>query len=98
MGNNAINACTMCCDQHHPNAFMMQAEAARRCACTSPGDCATVCADSYCMSKPQTNTDCYDCVFPTLATDGECFQTSAAACGTNAECLNYVVCRANCVR
>jgi hypothetical protein len=93
-----VDDCMKCCDDNHPNAYTMQADATRRCVCSSPGACAMVCATSYCMSKPETMMGCYECVFPELAAGAECFQAGVDACGTNSECTGYVACRANCVR
>jgi hypothetical protein len=92
--------CMQCCDTNHPNAYMQQADATRRSICTSPGDCATPSAMSYCVSQPETATmvGCHTCAFPKLATGAECYQTGIDACGSNLACVLYVVCRANCVR
>lgn len=97
LGSDAVS-CLDCCDAHHPNGYLPQEDAARKCVCTSPGPCATQCVDSYCVSQPQTRVDCYTCVFSTLVVGGTCFDATISACGTDQECLGYVVCRANCVR
>jgi hypothetical protein len=90
------SACMSCCDTNHAGAFAIQAEQTRACACTSPGTCAAICSDSYCMSQPQTVRNCYSCVFPLLRLTGACFGVSLKACGSDTDCATYVRCRANC--
>lgn len=90
------SACMTCCDTNHPGAYAVQAEQTRACACTTPGTCASICSDSYCMSQPQTVRDCYSCVFPLLRLSGSCFRVALDACGSDAACGTYVRCRANC--
>ena len=95
-GSNNQTACMSCCDTNHAGAYQVQAEQTRACACTTPGTCAAICSDSYCMSQPQTVRNCYSCVFPLLRLTGACFGVSLKACGSDADCATYVRCRANC--
>lgn len=90
--------CISCCDANHPDAYLVQAERTRACACASPGYCANICSTSYCVNQPVTGGNCYGCVFPLLAPGAACFPAALDACGTDAACAAYVKCRANCVR
>lgn len=93
-----VTLCMTCCDNNHPNAYLTQASQTRDCACASPGSCASVCADNYCVSGENNADACYACVFPTLAPGAACYGASLRACGQSSPCIGYVNCRANCVR
>jgi hypothetical protein len=92
--------CTACCDTNHPMAYLAQADATHQCLCTSPGTCASPCATTYCVQQEINGTtpNCLPCIYSQLVSDGGCYQAGVDACGSNSECLGYVVCRANCLR
>jgi hypothetical protein len=89
-------ACAACCSDRHPNAYLLQAEATRSCACASTAVCASPCASDYCVSQAPVSPVCSSCVLATVVMDGPCYTPAREACGTDAACLAYVECRAHC--
>ena len=87
--------CRACCAATYPDAEAFFTSAEETCACTTPGDCKTVCANTLCTgTRPKGASPCEACVLKKDA--GGCFGVAATACAGNAECQQLAGCIASC--
>jgi hypothetical protein len=89
--------CFRCCSADDPDAAAVIEESALACACTTPGDCKTECADTLCKRPKQAAPDakCDKCLAQTDA--GGCFaKAKTTACGSSTSCDDVAACFATC--
>lgn len=80
--------CEQCCLKVHPTGYQVYDQELVSCACTSPGDCASVCATETCANSPTTSGDaCEQCITASLTQGtGSCYDGVAAACQSDVDC------------
>jgi len=87
--------CRACCAAQYPDAAALFETTEETCACTTPGDCKTECANSLCKGlQPQGQPACEACVFNKDA--GGCFGVAAQTCAADTECQKFAGCVAGC--
>lgn len=79
--------CEQCCLKVHPSGYTVYHQALNDCTCTSPGACATECANEACANKPtQTGGACEQCITASLGQSGACYNAVASACQADGDC------------
>ena len=86
--------CRACCAGLYPDAAAAVLANETTCACTTPGDCATPCANSLCNNKASSNA-CNQCLRNVDA--GDCQNSAATACKNDTACAPFVTCLAQCI-
>jgi hypothetical protein len=90
--------CFKCCSAEDPDAAAALAADAIDCACTTPGDCQTACADTVCRHPAKApDGKCSKCLVSADA--GACLETAkTAACGSSVTCDDVVTCLQSCAK
>ena len=84
------DACFRCCETDNPTALPILQNEYGRCACSSPGVCAGVCAGSFCAGfDPFPGDACDACL---AANDATCVARAETACSANPTCKPLLTC------
>lgn len=80
--------CEQCCLTVHPSGYDVYHQELVSCACTSPGPCASDCANELCANQPTTPGDaCESCINASLTQGtGACYDGISAACQGDTDC------------
>lgn len=83
-----MSDCEQCCIKVHPSGYDVYHQELIDCACTSPGDCASACANEACANQPTTSGDaCEQCMTAALTQGtGSCYDGVSAACQGDVDC------------
>jgi hypothetical protein len=96
-----IGTCAQCCLAGHQTGGGVAEEVWLTCTCSSPGACATECAQSECSemtdADPAKAGDACDvCMTKAGAEGSTCSTTTLNACKASADCIAWARCIAQC--
>ena len=86
--------CRACCAEQYPDAAALFVTTEETCACTTPGDCKTECANTICKGIQPQGGACEACLFNKDA--GGCFGVAVTTCAADTECQKFAGCVAGC--